>query len=245
MNASSLLLLMAASACTIFSFRVEGQSGGRDQEEQFVQLVVDAYGQDQELINGRQYYNKHPLSKGNPYLFDGILQMGTVTLRGVRYDRVLLRYDIYNQKIEVDYSTLSGALNRVVLVDDRIDAFSIGPLSFRKIITDEGREMIYQLAGYGQVVFYIHWEKRLVPLHGDTEFLEEYSAARNHIAVMKGGDLVRVKNMRQLISLYPERGQKELKRLFKNLGYQIRTATPVELDVIFKEISTRLNQEAV
>ena len=42
-----------------------------DSPQRFGELVYWAYGQDQELVNGLQYYNRHPRSLGHPYLLEG------------------------------------------------------------------------------------------------------------------------------------------------------------------------------
>ena len=47
------------------------QEEGLEQNSLFASLVEWAYGQDQELVNGLQYYNRHPRSLGHPYLLEG------------------------------------------------------------------------------------------------------------------------------------------------------------------------------
>ena len=242
MKTPCLVLLTAVLLNSVSGIRVRGQQTAEDPREQYATMVKNAYGQDQELVNGRQYYNRHPLCKGSPHLFDGMMQQGSVTIRGERYDRLLLRYDIYNQQVEVEYRTINGARNQVVLVGDRIDAFTIGPLSFRNMMMEEGPPKTFQVAGYGNAVFYIQWEKKLIPLHNDTEFLEEYTASRNHISLKLGNELLQVRNRRQLNALLPEEIQKDVKRLFRTRDFNFRAATPVEMDIFLKEVSAMLNQ---
>lgn len=85
-----------------------GQEGGVDSQQGYAQLVARAYGQDQELVNGMQYYNRNPRSMGHPYLLEGWAHQGSLTIRGVLYSPIWLKYDIYAQQVEVDYSTASG-----------------------------------------------------------------------------------------------------------------------------------------
>ena len=70
---------------------------------------IGPIGQDQELVNGMQYYNKHPRSLGHPYLLEGLVHQGSVTIRGKLYSDIWLKYDIHAQQVEVEYRTMNGA----------------------------------------------------------------------------------------------------------------------------------------
>ena len=122
-----------------------GQEAGGKDDPSFAELVDRAFGQDQELVNGLQYYNHHPKSMGTPYLLDGFVRQGWVSIRGVIYNPVWLRYDIHSQQVEVEYTTLNGADNQVVLVSDRVDHFQMGEYFFRNLSLQGEEEQFYQV----------------------------------------------------------------------------------------------------
>jgi hypothetical protein len=209
-------------------------------------LVQWAYGQDQELVNGLQYYNRHPRSLGHPYLLEGWVHQGTVSIRGKLYNDIWLKYDIYAQQVEVEYRTMGGADNQVILVSDRVDEFYIGNYFFKKLKLEEelekgqNEEQFYQIIGEGRLVWYIHWEKILVPLVGDARFIEEYTSPKRSYLLELDGTLHPFSNKKSFIKLFPESIQKDIKRLIKSNQLQIRTASTEQLELFIMAASNIL-----
>ena len=88
-------LLVAALVSHVFLTPAQGQQVSADSQSEYYELVDRAYGQDQELVNGLQYYDYHPRSLGNPYLLEDFVHQGNVSIRGVIYNNVWLKFDIY------------------------------------------------------------------------------------------------------------------------------------------------------
>ena len=111
----------------------------------------------------------------------------------VRDNNIWLKYDIYSQQIEVEYQTINGADNQVILVSDRVNEFYIGSYYFKKLKLVEEQEgelddeQFYQIIGGGRLVWYIRWEKKLVPISGDPRFIEEFtSPKRDYLLELDG-----------------------------------------------------------
>jgi len=208
-----------------------------DSSPGFGELVQWAYGQDQELVNGLQYYNRHPRSLGHPYLLEGWVHQGSVSIRGKLYSNIWIKYDIYAQQVEVEYRTMGGADNQVILVSDRVDDFSIGNYFFKKmnlgedLDEEQDQEQFYQVIGEGRLVWYIRWEKNLVPLVGDPMFIEEYTSPKRSYLVKLDGSIQPFNNKKGFIKLFPEDVQKDIKRLIKSNQLQIRTASTEQLEL--------------
>lgn len=202
-------------------------------EWEFAELVDWSYGQDQELVNGLQYYNRHPRSLGHPYLLEGWVHQGNVTLRGRLYTGLWLKYDIYQQHLEVEYGTMSGADNQVILVSDRVNDFSIGHNYFERLSLDgeHNEERFYQVLGGGSLVLYIQWEKKLVPKSGDSRFIEEYTSAKRNYFLNLDGTVRPFSSKKGFVQLFPEAVQKDIKRLIKSNQLQIRTASAEQLEL--------------
>ena len=242
MKLSSLAVFMAILCCFISNLTLRSQNIAADPMKEYAKLVVQTYGQDQELVNGMQYYNRHPLSMGNPYLLEGSLRQGSVTIRGEHYQNVRLRYDIHSQMVEVKYQTIYGADNQVILVGDRLEEFTIGELFFRKMTIEEGLEQIFQVTGAGRLVFYISWEKRLIPVSGNSRFIEEFTKTKRSYLLEMDGTIHLFKNKRRFIKLFPERLKKDVKRLIRKYSIHFRTASPGQLERFMQAVSGLLNE---
>lgn len=194
-------------------------------------LVVRSYGQDQELVNGMQYYNKNPRAMGHPYLMEGWVHQGSVRLRGKLYDGIWLKYDIHAQQVEVEYRTMAGADNQVVLVGDRLDEFTIGDQYFRRMLLEGEEEQIYQVIGNGRMILYIGWRKKLIPVSGDSRFIEEFTPPKRNFLLELDGTLYPFNNKKSYVKIFPKTIQKDMKRLIRNNHLLIRTATVEELEL--------------
>ncbi len=236
-------LIVLALVLLLFFSPALGQQASSDTQLSFPALVDRAYGQDQELVNGLQYFNHHPRSLGNPYLIDGFVRPGWVSIRGVIYKNIWLRYDIYYQQVEVEYRTLNGADNQVVLVGDRLDHFQIGEHFFRNLSFAGQKEQFYQVIGSGSLVCYIHWEKKLVPISGNSRFIEEFTQAKRQYWLELNGKISEFQSKKDFIKLFPEARKKEMKRLVRQNNLQFRMASPAQLKLFLIAASNLLNQD--
>jgi hypothetical protein len=237
-------ILLAILYFPVMYLPLLGQGSAAAPESGYIELVNRAFGQDQELVNGRQYYNRHPRSMGHPYLLQGWVHQGSVTLRGKAYDNIWLKYDIESQQVEVEYRTMSGGDNQVVLVNDRIDEFSIENYYFKRMNLEPELSQIqfYQVLGSGPMVWYIRWEKKLVPVSGDSRFIEEYSQSKRHYLVDLNGNVHPFHNDRSFVQLFPRETQKDMKRLIRANHLQIRTASVQQIE-LFIQAATKLITE--
>jgi hypothetical protein len=220
-----------------------GQVVSPEAPKTYPELVDRAYGQDQELVNGLQYFNHHPRSLGNPYLLDGFVRQGWVSIRGVLYNNVWLRYDIYKQQVEVEYRTLNGADNQVVLVGDRVDHFQMGEHFFRNLSLEGREEQFYQLIGADRMICYISWEKKLVPISGDSRFIEKYTNPKRSYLLELDGEINEFKSKSEFVKLFPEARRKEMKKLVRQNNMQFRIASQAQLNLFLLAASNLLNQE--
>ena len=225
-----------ATAILLFclvQFPLHGQEPSADSPPGYGELVNWAYGQDQELVNGLQYYNRHPRSLGHPYLLEGWVHQGSVRIRGKFYNNIWLKYDIYAQQLEVEYQTINGADNQVILVSDRVNDFYIGSYYFKKLKLEEELEdeHFYQIIGGGRLVWYIRWEKKLVPISGNPRFIEEFTSPKRHYLLELDGSVHPFSNKKSFINLFPESLQKDIKKLIKSNQLQIRSASTEQLEL--------------
>jgi len=224
-NAALLFLCM-------FQFPLQGQESSEGFSLPYADLVYWAYGQDQELVNGMQYYNKNPRSLGHPYLLEGLVHRGSVNIRGKMYSGVWLKYDIHKQQVEVEYQTMSGGENQVILVGDRLDDFTIGEHYFKRMVLDEELgEQFYQVIGGGQMILYIQWEKRLVPVSGDSRFIEEFTSPKRSYLLEMDGSVKPFTTKKSFVALFPKEVQKDIKLLIKQNRLLFKSTSTQQLEL--------------
>ncbi len=209
----------------------------------FAELVDLAYGQDQDLVNGMQYYNHHPKSIGNPYLLEGFVHQGAVSIRGVVYNGIWLRYNIFSQQVEVEYSTLYGADNQVVLVGDRVDYFRIGEYLFRNERLNGAEKQFYQVIGAGRMLCYISWYKQLIPVSNDSRFIEKFTTPKRRYLLEMDGNISKFQSYRDFIKLFPVSMKKDLRKLVRENHMQFRLATPEQLNLFLMAAARMLNED--
>ncbi len=236
-------LLAAGLVSLLFIVPVRGQQLSPDSQPAYPELVDRAYGQDQELVNGMQYYNHHPRSLGNPYLLEGFVHQGSVSIRGVIYKNVWLKYDIYTQQVEVEYRTLNGADNQVVLVGDRVDEFRIGEHFFRNLSFKGEPEQFFQVIGSGRMICYISWDKKLIPRVSDSRFTEEYTSPKRKYLLELDGEISEFQSKSDFVKLFPENRKKEMKKLVRQNSMQFRIASPAQLNLFLIAASNLLNED--
>jgi hypothetical protein len=220
-----------------------GQQASSDAVFTYPELVDRAYGQDQELVNGLQYFDHHPRSLGNPYLLDGFVRQGWVRIRGVVYNPIWLRYDIYRQQVEVEYLTLGGADNQVVLVGDRVDYFQMGEHYFENLSLQGEKKQFYQVIGAGRMKCYISWTKKLVPVSGDSRFIEEFTNPKRSYLLELDGQIHEFRSKSEFVKLLPESRRKEMKKLVRQNNMQFRIASPAQLNLFLLAAAKILNQD--
>jgi hypothetical protein len=139
---------------------------------------------------------------------------------------------------------MNGGDNQVVLVNDRVDEFSIGAIYFRKLKLEKDLPQVqfYQVLGNGRMVWYIRWEKKLVPVSGDSRFIEEFTQPKRNYLLELDGDVHPFQNGRSFIKLFPKEIQKVMKRLMKANHLQIRNASTEQLE-LFIQAATNLLEE--
>jgi hypothetical protein len=125
-------------------------------------LSDEIFGSDPLLFNGRFYTFSPPLkTEGNQFLHDTDFEEGSVTIRGVKYNNLLLNYDVYNQQIVLKYNTRGNAVNFIVLSEAWLESFTAGGLLFEILAFTDSIKHIYQVIGSGNNRILYSWGKKL------------------------------------------------------------------------------------
>ncbi|MCK5134490.1 MAG: hypothetical protein KAR19_01785 [Bacteroidales bacterium] len=188
--------------------------------------MEQAYGLDQDLVNGVQYHNRYMSCQGHPYFMEDRFASGSVSVRGRIYKDVRLRYDLYSQHVEIEYENFSGGSNVLITITDNVDAFSRGAFEFLKLNLGQEPTRFYQVIRTNVFTCYVYREKELIPLTNNMLFIEQFIKASLTYQMEMDGRLYEFNNMKSFAALFPEDQQKMIKRYLRRKHFTFRKATP-------------------
>ena len=116
------------------------------------------YGSDMDLVNGEKYFNPYRNAMGNPFFFEEP-RKAVITIHEKEFDDQMLRYDIYDQKLVLDYTDLYGASSSLVLRNEWVESFSFDNLRFVKMEGPDGTSEYFQTVNDGPVSCVYRWSK--------------------------------------------------------------------------------------
>jgi len=208
------------------------------QQNSFAAQVRKAYGPNQYLVNGAQYYNRYFQIKGHPYFLNSDFVSGSVVINGQRFSNVQVRYDVYSQQLELEYETFSEASNSLVAVKELVDGFMYGDHRFMKLDLD-GEQKFYQVIGTEQFSCNLHWNKNTyTDIH-----LEIFSEAECSYLIQLKGDILEVKNRKTFVRCFPKSKQKEIRRLLRQRHFVFRRERPDDIVRTMHAVSNLLNSD--
>jgi hypothetical protein len=117
------------------------------------------YGSDADLVNGEKYFYPYAQSLGDPFFFPES-QSAVITIHEKVFEDQLLRYDIFNQKLILDYQNIYGANSSVVLRNEWVESFAFEGHSFRKMLGPDGKTSFFQVLTDGPIECLYLWSKK-------------------------------------------------------------------------------------
>ena len=196
----------------------------------FPDLVAEAFGNDQELVNGIQFANHYSTVDGHPYFLDEQFRRGSIHMNKVVYEDQRIRYNLFTQKLEVEYLTTAGNLNQYMSVPELIPSFTLDGRTFIRMGPGEGPLAYYQVITSGSTAFYIGWRKIKKLSRGDSSREYMFSTPLSTYWMKQGEDLSPFHNRKSFIALFPEALQKDISRMLKQGKFSFRQPTVPEAE---------------
>jgi hypothetical protein len=186
------------------------------------------YGKDAELLNGEKYYYPYRPESGDPFLISSGMP-STICISGREFNNQIVRYDIYNQDVVLEYEDLYGGNNNIVLRNDWIESFTLGNKKFKKMVGPDGDEKIYQEIYSDSISCYYHWKKDYL--------LKLSSGVQNYYftdPIRKAYLFINnvyypFRNKRQFIKIISDDLQKEVKGYMKKNRIRIKHISDAEM----------------
>jgi hypothetical protein len=145
------LILIALLGAT--SLNVHGQS--------LMDYIAECdmkYGSDADLVNGEKYFYPYSRAEGDPFLFSEA-QLSNIRINEKDFEDQKIKFDIFNQKIVLEYKDLYGGTTSLVLRNEWVESFSMRALLFKNMAGPNGIDGFFQVIHEGPVSCYFGWKK--------------------------------------------------------------------------------------
>jgi hypothetical protein len=188
----------------------------------FPDLVTRAFGTDQELVNGIQFSNHYGRFDGHPYFLDGRFREGSVSVNNGMKQQVMLRYNLYSQRVEIEYRTIDGNLNQYMSVPELITSFTLEGHEFIHMQLPGESPGYYLAVPNGEYAGFIEWKKDLRLSKGGSARDYEFTPATIFYWIKLEGAPVSFHSRRGLLEIFPARMRPALSRLLKKDKYSFK-----------------------
>jgi len=197
----TLLFRILISFSLLFNFYVVSAQHLGDSED-------NIYGLDPLLYNGRSYtYFLPSTTGGNQYFNDSGFENGSVTIRGITFNKLVLNYDIFNQELILKYKTDLDGTRVIVISDAWLESFSLRDFNFEQITSQDTLKRIYQVLGTGPSRILYFWKKdlELDNVQGSKKY--SFTSAKKEMYLYRGGNILKYRNNKIFYSLFgPDKG---------------------------------------
>lgn len=208
----------------LFSETAPSQDTGSD-----IKVISNA---DPLLYNGKYYLLFYPAgTKGNQYLENNVFLPGSITLKGVVYNNLLINYDVFHQQLLLNYTENSGAVNCIIISDAWLESFSFSGLNF-EVINGEGIKEIFQVIGKGTFRVIYKWRKEynLDTSYGATNYV--FSSLKRGMFLLKNGSKMKYWNNKSFLSLFNPEIKDDLKEYLKDQRINVRKADVRKIEAL-------------
>lgn len=186
------------------------------------------YGLNSELYNGKKYYPSHTNAKGHPYLLSKKTQNGVLISLNKTYNNLSLKYNIYTQEIILKYNMSSGAVNQLVISNDRVDTLKLQNRVFIQNKFSEISTPLIQVIVEGKYSMYLSWDK-------DYSFKSEvyggshiYSKEKRKVYLVINS-VVSIKNNKSFLNAFKLEYRENIKQFIKENKIKIKKASEFQL----------------
>lgn len=157
------------------------------------------------LYNGRVWRNLYSRIEGNPFIFTNEFFSGTVTVNGKTFGNIKIRYDIFNDQIQI----LTDKIIILQLNKEMVDGFTIKYAEVNYAFKKIDKNDITPVSGFVNVVYdkatalFVKYRKEIDTSGSDNLYGIFYLIRR--IYVMKDGTIQQVGSRNDLLKLLQDK----------------------------------------
>jgi len=195
-------------------------------QNSFEELVERTIGSDQGLVNGIQFSNQYIRIYGNPYFMEGRYRVGSVCISEHWHEYVLLRYNLFTQKVEIEYLSPEGNMNQLITVPEQMSAFLLEGYEFRRMQIEEDDPMYYMVLSAERISCYVGWT---VNAKGGGSSQRTFTQPMRIFWIQQGEQFTAFHDRKSYIRAFPPERKKEFRNLLKWKKFYFNQASTHEV----------------
>ena len=183
-----------------------------------------SYGTNFNLLNGRQYYLVYS-SNSHPFLYSDQYCPENLWINEVSYEGIPINYDIYTQKLILQYTSYSGETRQLILNEELIDRFFLNGKDFRRLSFPETGFRYFQVVTSGELSFYFLWRKTMFysPTSNSTPY--NYTKPSRKAYLYKSGQLHSIKSRSSFTNAFEKKYRRDINRFLRKEQINFRSST--------------------
>jgi len=213
-------------------------------QQSFPELAERAFGSDQQLVNGIQFSHHYGLIDGNPYLLDGNFRQGTIRINERVYYGIKIRYNLYSQRLEVEYWNVYGLPNQFMAVPEQIPQFFLNGSEFRRLQQGGIQPVYYQVIPLEGDTCYV---SRIIKMNSSTTSGSGYKFTPPEMTcILKvNGQVYLFHNRKSLVTSLPEKSRKTVRIFLNQQGITFRDETTEEMEEFARSLIRLYRKEVL
>lgn len=212
------ILLLYTSLFTTISF-CQTDSLGNSYKN-----VEDLYGANQIPLNGKlsEYFPSKVI--GWPYYLNDKFHKGAITIHDTEYKNIELKYNIFEQNLEVLYISPQNTRYSLIPPADFISSFKIGEQQFEKLTFNEEAKF-FQIIHKGNIECLYYWYKKSSESNEEGRYAKlEYHNTKRKSYIVMNGNLYPYKSKSSFVKLFPKTHKSAIKKFMKTNQIKVHNA---------------------
>ncbi|MBE9517762.1 MAG: hypothetical protein IMY68_04300 [Bacteroidetes bacterium] len=181
------------------------------------------YGSDADLVNGEKYFYPYRQSQGDPFFFSDS-RSAVIRIHDKEFAGQQLRYDVFNQKLILDFQDIYGASSSLVMRSEWVESFAFEKQDFIRMKGPEGELEFLQLVTGGQISCVYKWSKdQLLNLTSGVQSYYFTEPTKESYLVIEG-KFYSYRSNRAFLKAFDPELQKSVKQFIKQAKVKVNKA---------------------
>lgn len=207
-----------------------------DKVADLVEHTEQVYSTDDLLVNGQIYRSERSLAKGSPYFGENEFSTGMAIIKGRKFDGVLLKYNLVDQRLLLRAPVESGRYVTILLNTNLVDAFTIDDQSFINADNYFQKADIsgfYTLIYKGSFACLVDYKKTFRAVYDTQTPNGSFTEARAEYFLLDGEELINISKKKALLKHFPII-KNEIKSFMRKHKINYKKASLLSLNKIMK-----------
>jgi len=186
------------------------------------------YGSDADLVNGEKYFYPYGQANGDPFFFTDS-RSAHITIQGKEFEAAQLRYDIFNQKLVLDFHDIYGGTSSLVLRNEWVESFAFEKQKFIKMQGPDGQTRFFQLVTDGSITCLYKWSKKYLLNLTSGEQNYYFTEPSRESFLVVGGQFYPYSSNNSFLRAFDAENKKLVKQFMKQSKIKVKNATDSQI----------------